>query len=127
VYPISTNDAPQAIGPYSQGIAAGDFVFVSGQIPIDPKTGVLENSDIATQTKRVLENIRAILKEAGSDLEHVVKVTVFVTDLKNFGPINEIYAEYFKNHKPARSFVEVSALPKGAQIEIEVIALKKGR
>lgn len=121
---ISTEQAPKAIGPYSQGIEANGFVYVSGQIPLDPTTGELVDGDIKKQVTRVFENIRAILKASGCDLRSVVKTTVFVTDLSNFSVINEIYSQYFGDHKPARSFVQVSALPKGAHVEIEVIALK---
>lgn len=121
---ISTEQAPKAIGPYSQGIEANGFVYVSGQIPLDPATGELVDGDIKKQVTRVFENIRAILKASGCDLRSVVKTTVFVTDLSNFSVINEIYSQYFGDHKPARSFVQVSALPKGAHVEIEVIALK---
>jgi len=119
---IRTDKAPKAIGPYSQGIKVGDFIFVSGQIPVDPNSGELVKGDIREKTKRVLENLKAVLESAGSSLEKVVKVTVFVKDINNFTAINEIYSEYFKEHKPARSFVEVSNLPKMVDIEIEVIA-----
>ncbi|WP_041083830.1 RidA family protein [Thermotoga profunda] len=122
---ISTDQAPKAIGPYSQGIEANGFIFVSGQIPLDPATGELVNGDIKKQTARVFENIRAILKASGCDLKNVVKATVFVTDLSNFAAVNEIYSQYFGEHKPARSFVQVAGLPKGAQVEIEVIAAKE--
>ncbi len=121
---VSTDQAPRAIGPYSQGIEVNGFVYVSGQIPLDPTTGELVNGDIRKQVTRVFENIRAILKASGCDLKNVVKATVFVTDLSNFAIINEIYSQYFQENKPARSFVQVSALPKGAQVEIEVIAFK---
>lgn len=122
---ISTDQAPKAIGPYSQGIEANGFVFVSGQIPLDPVTGDLVNGDIKKQASRVFENIRAILKASGCDLKNVVKATVFVTDLANFTAVNEVYSQYFGDHKPARSFVQVAGLPKGAQVEIEVIAVKE--
>ena len=122
---IQTDMAPKAIGPYSQAIEANGFVFVSGQIPLDPQTGQLVDGNIKEQTKRVFENIKAILTAAGCDLNNVVKVTVFATDDSNFPSINEVYSEYFQNHKPARSFVEVSALPTDAQVEIEVIAVKE--
>lgn len=122
---ISTDQAPKAIGPYSQGIEANGFIFISGQIPLDPATGELVNGDIKKQTARVFENIRAILKASGCDLKNVVKATVFVTDLSNFAVVNEIYSQYFGEHKPARSFVQVAGLPKGAQVEIEVIATKE--
>lgn len=122
---IQTDMAPKAIGPYSQAIEANGFVFVSGQIPLDPQTGQLVDGNIKEQTKRVFENIKAILTAAGCDLNNVVKVTVFAKDISNFSSINEVYSEYFQNHKPARSFVEVSALPRDAQVEIEVIAVKE--
>jgi 2-iminobutanoate/2-iminopropanoate deaminase len=124
---VQTDAAPKAIGPYSQAVEANGFVFVSGQIPIDPQTGQLVDGDIKKQTKRVFENIKAILAAAGCDLNNVVKVTVFTNDISNFASINEVYSEYFSSHKPARSFVEVSALPKNAQVEIEVIAIKEAK
>lgn len=124
---IQTDMAPKAIGPYSQAIEANGFVFVSGQIPLDPQTGQLVDGNIKEQTKRVFENIKAILTAAGCDLNNVVKVTVFAKDISNFSSINEVYSEYFQNHKPARSFVEVSALPRDAQVEIEVIAVKEAK
>ncbi len=120
---ITTDKAPQAIGPYSQGIIANGFIFVSGQIPLDPKTGQLVSGDIQAQARRCLENLKAILEAAGSSMDKLVKVTVFAKDLKDFQAINQVYAEYFKEHPPARSFVEVSRLPRDAAIEIEGIAL----
>jgi 2-iminobutanoate/2-iminopropanoate deaminase len=124
---VQTDAAPKAIGPYSQAVEANGFVFVSGQIPLDPQTGQLVDGDIKKQTKRVFENIKAILAAAGCDLNNVVKVAVFTNDISNFASINEVYSEYFSSHKPARSFVEVSALPKNAQLEIEVIAIKEAK
>lgn len=124
---IQTDMAPKAIGPYSQAIEVNGFVFVSGQIPLDPQTGQLVDGNIKEQTKRVFENIKAILNAAGCDLNNVVKVTVFTNDISNFSAINEVYSEYFQNHRPARSFVEVSALPRSAQVEIEVIAAKEAK
>lgn len=124
---IQTDMAPKAIGPYSQAIEVNGLVFVSGQIPLDPQTGQLVDGNIKEQTKRVFENIKAILNAAGCDLNSVVKVTVFAKDISNFSAINEVYSEYFQNHKPARSFVEVSALPRNAQVEIEVIAVKEAK
>jgi 2-iminobutanoate/2-iminopropanoate deaminase len=121
---ISTTEAPTAVGPYSQAIAAGPFVFCSGQIPLEPETGKLITGDISNQTKRVLENIAAVLHAGGLGMEHVVKTTVFLTDLANFGEMNEVYAGYFPNDAPARSTIQVAALPKGANVEIEAIALK---
>lgn len=120
---IKTDKAPAAIGPYSQAIVANGFVFVSGQIPLDPKTGQLVSGDIQAQTRQCLENLKAILESAGSSMDKLVKVTVFAKDLQNFQSINQVYAEYFKENPPARSFVEVSRLPRDVAIEIEGIAL----
>ena len=122
---IATNDAPAAIGPYSQAVRVGDMLFTSGQIPIDPATGNLVHGDIAAQTTRVLENLKAVLAAAGIDMIHVVKTTVFLKDMKDFAAMNEIYARYFAPTgvvPPARSTVQVSALPKDALVEIECIA-----
>jgi 2-iminobutanoate/2-iminopropanoate deaminase len=119
---ISTSDAPAAIGPYSQAIRSGNFIFCSGQIPLDPKSGEMVADDIGAQTRRVLDNISGLLKSEGLLLGDVVKTTIFLTDLGNFQIVNEIYGSYFNNQPPARSTVQVSALPKGAKIEIEVIA-----
>lgn len=119
---IQTAHAPAAVGPYSQAIIDGDKVFLSGQIPLDPATGKLVEGDIATQTRRVLDNVKAVLEAAGSDLTAVCKTTVFVTDLQHFAELNRTYAEYFSAAPPARSTVQVAALPLGAQVEIEVIA-----
>src|SRR6266536_1632251 len=121
--PIFTSEAPAAIGPYSQGIRTGRFLFCSGQIPLDPKSGEIVSGDIATQTRRVLDNIAAILRAEGLTFDHIVKTTIFLTDLGNFQTVNEIYGSYFKQDPPARSTVQVSALPKGANVEIEVIAI----
>ena len=121
---VRTDKAPKAVGPYSQAVVSGNFVFVSGQIPLDPETGKMIEGDIEEKTKRVLENVSAVLESVGLSLKNVVKVTVFITDLSNFEKVNKVYSEFFGDHKPARSFVEVSALPKGAEIEIEVIAEK---
>jgi 2-iminobutanoate/2-iminopropanoate deaminase len=119
---IQTVHAPAAVGPYSQAIIDGDKVFLSGQIPLDPATGKLVEGDIATQTRRVLDNVKAVLEAAGSNLAAVCKTTVFVTDLKHFAELNRTYGEYFSAAPPARSTVQVAALPLGAQVEIEVIA-----
>jgi 2-iminobutanoate/2-iminopropanoate deaminase len=119
---ISTSDAPAAIGPYSQAIRSGNFIFCSGQIPLDPKSGEMVADDIGAQTRRVLDNISGLLKSEDLSLGDVVKTTIFLTDLGNFQIVNEIYGSYFNNQPPARSTVQVSALPKGAKIEIEVIA-----
>ncbi len=120
---VKTERAPAAIGPYSQALVANGFVFVSGQIPINPQTGQLVTGDIHAQTRQCLENLKAILEAAGSSMGKLVKVTVFAKDLQNFQAINHVYAEYFKEDPPARSFVEVSRLPRDAAIEIEGIAL----
>jgi 2-iminobutanoate/2-iminopropanoate deaminase len=119
---ISTSDAPAAIGPYSQAVRSGRFLFCSGQIPLDPNSGQIVPGDIAAQTRRVLDNIAAVLKAEGLRFENVVKTTIFLTNLTDFQAVNEIYGSYFKQQPPARSTVQVSALPKGANIEIEVIA-----
>jgi 2-iminobutanoate/2-iminopropanoate deaminase len=121
---ISTGEAPTAVGPYSQAIAAGGLVFCSGQIPLEPSSGVLIEGDISSQTKRVLENLAAVLRAHGLTMEHVVKTTVFLTDLANFGEMNTVYAQYFPSDPPARSTIQVAALPKGANVEIEAIASK---
>ncbi len=120
---ISTTNAPQAIGPYSQGIRAGALIFVSGQIPINPATGEVIDGDIRTQTRRVIENLKGILEAAGSSLEDIVKTTIFLTSMEDYGAVNEVYAEFFKGSRPARSTVEASRLPKGVRIEIEAIAI----
>ena len=119
---IFTSDAPAAIGPYSQGVRSGRFVFCSGQIPLNPKSGEIVSGDIATQTRRVMDNIAAILRMEGLTLDHVVKTTIFLTNLDDFQTVNETYASYFKQDPPARSTVQVSALPRGAGVEVEVIA-----
>ncbi|WP_028992304.1 RidA family protein [Thermoanaerobacter thermocopriae] len=121
---INTETAPKAIGPYSQAIMINGFLYTSGQIAIDPATGELVEGGIEAQTERVLENIKAILKAAGMDFNNVIKTTVFVTNIRDFAKINEIYGRYFKDKPPARSLVEVKNLPKGALIEIEVVAHK---
>jgi len=114
--------APAAIGPYSPGLKAGNLIFVSGQIPIDPKTGEMKEGDIEVKTKMVLENLKAVLEPYSIGLENVVKTTVFLKDMNNFVRVNKVYGEYFKEKFPARSCVEVSRLPKDAEIEIEAIA-----
>ena len=121
---IHTTAAPAAVGPYSQAIDCGDFVFCSGQIPLKPETGLLVDGGIEVQTRQVFANIKAVLNAAHLDFSNVVKTTVFLTDLNLFGTVNTIYAEYFPANPPARSCVEVSALPKGAMVECEVIARK---
>jgi 2-iminobutanoate/2-iminopropanoate deaminase len=120
---ISTNEAPAAIGPYSQAVRSGRFLFCSGQIPLDPKSGKIVSGDIAAQTRRVLDNIAAVLRAEALSFENIVKTTIFLTDLNDFQVVNEIYGSYFKQDPPARSTVQVSALPKDAHVEIEVIAV----
>jgi 2-iminobutanoate/2-iminopropanoate deaminase len=120
---ISTNEAPAAIGPYSQAVRSGNFLFCSGQIPLDPKSGQIVPGDIAAQTRRVLDNIGALLKAEGLTFENIVKTTIFLTDLGDFQTVNEVYGAYFKQQPPARSTVQVSALPKGAKVEIEALAV----
>jgi 2-iminobutanoate/2-iminopropanoate deaminase len=120
---ISTTEAPAAIGPYSQAVRAGSMIFCAGQVPLDPKTGQIVSQDVAEQTRRVLENVAAILRSEQLTLEHVVKTTVFLADFGDFQKMNEVYATYFTNRPPARSTVGVSTLPKDARVEIEVIAI----
>ena len=120
---ISTHQAPAAIGPYSQAIAAGDFVYLSGQLGVDPATGVMEK-DVCAQAQRALENMKAILKEAGLDISRVVKTTVFLKDMNDFAAVNEIYSTHFVQPYPARSCVQVAQLPKGALVEIEAICVR---
>jgi 2-iminobutanoate/2-iminopropanoate deaminase len=120
---ISTDQAPKAIGPYSQAITAGNLLYCSGQIPLDPATGALVQGDLAAQTRRVLDNVGAILAAAGTSFARVVKTTVFLSDMNDFAAMNEVYATYFTAPAPARSTVAAAGLPKGARIEIEVIAM----
>ncbi len=119
---ISTNGAPAAIGPYSQGIKAGNLVYTSGQIPLDPQTGELI-SDIKKATERSLENVKAILEAAGTSMDKVIKTAVFLKDMNDFAAMNEVYGSYFKENPPARSCVQVARLPKDAVVEIEAIAV----
>lgn len=119
---VSTKNAPGAIGPYSQAVKAGNFVFVSGQIPIDPKTGEFVSGDIPEQTSQVLKNLSAILEAAGSSLNKVVKTTVFLADMNDFAAMNAVYGEFFIDNKPARATVEAARLPRDARVEIECIA-----
>lgn len=121
---IHTNEAPAAIGPYSQGIIVNDLFFSSGQIPLTAE-GEMVTGDVREQTHQVFKNLKAVLREAGASLETVIKATVFIKNMEDFGSINEVYGEYFSTHKPARSCVEVARLPKDALIEIEVVALVK--
>jgi 2-iminobutanoate/2-iminopropanoate deaminase len=120
---VFTNEAPGAIGPYSQAVRSGNLVFCSGQIPLDPKSGQIVSGDVAAQTRRVLDNIAAVLRGEGLTFDNVVKTTIFLTDLGDFQTVNEIYGSYFKQDPPARSTVQVSALPRGAKIEVEAIAV----
>jgi 2-iminobutanoate/2-iminopropanoate deaminase len=122
---IVTNDAPEAIGPYSQAIRFGDMLFLSGQIPIDPATKKLVQGDITTQTERVIKNLDAVLKAAGASLADVVKTTIFLIDLRNWSDVNAVYSKHFAAPYPARATVQVAALPLGAQVEIEAIAVLK--
>ncbi|UXH42887.1 RidA family protein [Rossellomorea vietnamensis] len=121
---VSTKEAPAAIGPYSQGIVVNNLFYSSGQIPLTAEGSMIEG-DVVEQTHQVFRNLQAVLSEAGASIETVVKATVFIKDMNDFGAINEVYGEYFSNHKPARSCVEVARLPKDALVEIEVIALVK--
>jgi len=120
---VATDHAPAAIGPYSQAIRSGSMLFCAGQIPLDPKSGQIVSEDIAGQTKQVLENVGAILQAAGLNFGHVVKTTIFLISMSDFQTVNEIYGTYFRENPPARSTVAVSALPRGAKVEIEVIAM----
>lgn len=120
---VHTDKAPQAVGPYSQAIVANGFVYCSGQIGLTPDGQLVEG--LEQQTRQIMSNLQAVLEEAGSSLEHVVKTTIFITNINDFVKVNEIYGEYFSVHKPARATVEVSSLPKGAVIEIEAIAIMK--
>ena len=120
---ISTTDAPAAVGPYSQAVRAGSTVYCAGQIPLDPKSGQIVSGGIDAQTRRVLDNITAVLKAEGLTFDNIVKTTIFLTNLADFQTVNEVYASYFNQQPPARSTVQVPALPKGANIEIEVIAV----
>ena len=120
---ITTDQGPKAIGPYSQGIRANGFIFLSGQIPLDPATQQIVEGDIQAQTERVLKNIQGILAASGTSLEKVVKTTVFLKDMAEFAAMNEVYGKYFSANPPARSTVEVARLPKDVSVEIEVIAL----
>ena len=122
---VATDNAPKAIGPYSQAIKANGFIFVSGQIPLDPATQQLIDGDVAAQTERVLQNLSAILTAAGSSLAQVVKTTVFLKYMDNFGAMNEVYARYFADAPPARSTVAAAGLPRDVLVEIDVIALAK--
>ena len=121
---VVTDKAPGAIGPYSQAIQAGDFLFASGQIPLDLKTGQMVTGSVEDQARCVLENVKGVLEGAGFTLQQVIKTTVFATSMEYFAAVNGVYAEYFNENPPARSFVAVKELPKGASVEIEVVAWK---
>jgi 2-iminobutanoate/2-iminopropanoate deaminase len=123
---IATNDAPAAIGPYSQAIATGELVFCSGQIALDPETGALVDGDVRVQTRRALENLSAVLTAAGSSLGAVVKTTVFLVSMSDFAAMNEVYADFFTGEPPARSTIAVAELPRGARVEVEAIAVRQG-
>lgn len=118
---ISTDQAPAAIGPYSQAVRAGNTVYFSGQIPLDPAAGTLVEGDISTQTRRVFDNLKAVATAAGGSLAQVVRVGIYVTDLANFAAVNAVMSEYFQPPYPARSTIEVSGLPKGAQVEVDAV------
>jgi len=119
---VTTTNAPAAIGPYSQAVIAGGFLFVSGQIPLDPTTGSLVSGSIADETRRVFENLKAILEAAGAGFANVVKTTVYLADMADFAAMNEVYASYFSDPAPARATVQAAALPKGVRVEIDLIA-----
>ena len=121
---INTKEAPQPIGPYNQAVAAGGFLFISGQIAIEAASGQLITTDIETETHTVLKNLKAILTEAGLTFDHIVKTTIFLSDMNNFGLVNDIYGSYFTGNFPARETVEVSVLPKNVNVEISAIAVK---
>ena len=122
---VSTPDAPEPIGPYSQAIEAGNFLFISGQVPINPKTGNVEATDIFGEAHQVMHNLRAILHTAGLDFKHVVKTTIFLTDMELFSSVNEVYGKYFQGNFPARETVAVKGLPKNVNVEISMIAVSE--
>jgi 2-iminobutanoate/2-iminopropanoate deaminase len=122
---VSTDKAPKAIGPYSQAIVAGEMIFVSGQIPLDPQTQQMVQGDVRAQTERVMENLAGVLAAAGVGFANVVKASIFLADLNDFAAVNEVYGKRFPTAPPARSTVQVAALPKGARVEIDVIAVRK--
>ena len=123
IEPVATDHGPKAIGPYSQAIKANGFVFLSGQIALDPRTQQIVEGDVAAQTVRVLENLKGIVEAAGSSMQRVVKTTVFLADMNDFAAMNEVYGRYFVTHRPARSTVEVARLPRDVRVEIDLIAL----
>ena len=122
---VSTDKAPKAIGPYSQAVVAGDLVFVSGQVPLDPQTQQMVQGDVRTQTERVMDNLAALLSAAGVGFANVVKASIFLVDLNDFAAVNEVYGKRFPSAPPARSTVQVAGLPKGARVEIDLIASRK--
>jgi 2-iminobutanoate/2-iminopropanoate deaminase len=122
---IATDSAPRAIGPYSQAIVSGDLVFCAGQVGIDPATGEAVQGDVKAQTGRIIDNLAAVLAAAGTDLAHVVKTTVFLTDIGDFAAMNEVYAQKFGDHRPARSTIGIAALPRNLRVEIECIAVRE--
>ncbi|MEE8192137.1 MAG: RidA family protein [Gemmatimonadales bacterium] len=121
---VTTKDAPAAIGPYTQAVIAGDFVFASGQIPLDPETMEIVGDDVKAQTDQVLRNLAAVLEQAGAGLSKVVKSTVYLANISDFQAMNEVYAKHFGEHRPARAALQAGALPKGALVEIEAIAIR---
>lgn len=120
---LFTKNAPAAVGPYSQAIKEGNVVYCSGQIPLDPETGVIVEGDIKAQATQALKNVKAVLTEAGATEKNVVKTTVYLVDMSDFAPVNEVYADFFGDHKPARSCVAVAQLPKSARVEVEVLVV----
>ena len=122
--PVATDKAPKAIGPYSQAIVSDDTVYTAGQVALDPKTGELVGATVAEQTEQVFQNLTAVLAAAGSSLGQVVKTTVYLADMADFGAMNEVYARHFGGHRPARSTVQAAGLPKGARVEIDAIAIR---
>lgn len=127
MYEVKTERAPEAVGPYAQARRAGDLIFVSGQLPIDPATGIFNSEDAAQQARQSLKNIKAIAEAAGTDIASTVKTTIFLTDLSTFAAVNEVYAGFFEAPYPARACIEVSALPKGAKVEIEAVIAFDGK
>ncbi|MBL8149742.1 MAG: RidA family protein [Blastocatellia bacterium] len=121
---VSTDKAPKAIGPYSQAIAVGEFIFLSGQVALDPATGELIQGTVAEQAEQALKNLKAVVEAAGSSLEKIVKTTIYLIDMSDFSTVNEVYATFFQQEPPARATVAVSGLPRGAKIEIEAVATK---
>lgn len=121
---VNTADAPAAVGPYSQAVRVGKLVYTAGQIPLDPTTGKVVEGDVSVQTERVLQNLKAVVEAAGSSLGQVIKTTVFLQDMNDFAAMNKVYSQFFTKNPPARSAVEVAALPLGVQVEIEAVALR---